>query len=73
VSLWNPAHTVEVFEWLDSPSYCTACVPKDMPDEEVLAQVNLAHPQGQGREWKASCNVCDCPEISSRVHLAMEC
>lgn len=73
MSLWNPAHTVEVFEWLGNPQRCTACAPKTMPPTELNAQANLAHPQGNGLEWKASGPPTGCPEFADRVHRIMEC
>jgi hypothetical protein len=73
MTLWNPAHTVEVFEWLGDPQCCTACAPKEMPPQEVSAQVNLAYPQGDGLEWKEAGHGEACPENAGRIHLVMTC
>lgn len=73
MSLWNPAGTVEVFEWLANPHRCTACAPRTMGPFELAAQVNLAHPQGNGLEWKEMGHGEACPEFADRVHTVMEC
>jgi len=61
--------------------HLSACAPKDMPAEDVVANVNLLHLTGISSRWKiheggfktGHNNPCVCEQDASRLHYLFVC
>jgi hypothetical protein len=62
--------------------YCSICIPKDMPIEDAVLQVNVLEPTGISSDWELSSdatfhggepNPVQCHDDPDRLHYLLDC